>query len=386
MLAFFDTSKDLTLQVDASKYGLGAVLLQEGKPLAYASKSLTDSEINYAQIKKELLAILWGCKGFHQYIYGRHITVESDHKPLEAIIRKPLSAAPPRLQRMILQLQKYSFTIVHVPGKNIPVADTMSRKLMPCLDDNFSEVMDVQVHTVLSALPVSDAKLSSIQKETEKDAHISTLRRVIKEAWPNERKRCPTAILDYWNHRDELSEMDGTVFKGEKIVILTLLREEMIKRIHSGHMGIEKSKQRVRDILFWPGMSKQIAGMVEQCSICLESRMPKTKEPLISHPIPNRPWQTVGTDLFNWNNEDHIVVVDYYSRYLDLEKLKSTTAAAVILKLKKIFAAHGIPEKVISDDGPQFSSKDFENFARAWDFVHVTSSPHYPQSNGLSER
>ncbi|RXN13854.1 sec1 family domain-containing 2-like protein [Labeo rohita] len=114
--------------------------------------------------------------------------------------------------------------------------------------------------------------------------------------------------------------------------------------------------------------------------------MSNAKEPLISHPIPNRPWQTVGTDLFTWNNEDYIVVVDYYSRYLDLEKLKSTTAAAVILKLKKICASHGIPEKVISDNGPQFNSKDFESFAHAWALMHVTSSPRYPQSNGLSEK
>lgn len=180
--------------------------------------------------------------------------------------------------------------------------------------------------------------------------------------------------------------MGGMVFKGEKIVIPMQLREEMLKRIHAGHMGIEKSKQRSRDILFWPGMSKQIACMVEQCSNCLERRMSNAKEPLISHPIPNRPWQIVGTDLLTWNSDHYIVVVDYYSRYFDLEKLKSTTAAAVILKLKKVFAAHGIPEKVISDNGPQFSSKEFENFARTWDFVHVTSSPHYPQSNGLSEK
>lgn len=127
VLAFFDTSKDLTLQMDASKYGFGTVLQQEGKPLPYASKSLTDTEISYAQIEKELLAILWGCKRFHQYVYGRHITVESDHKPLEAIVRKPLAAAPPKLQRMIWQLQKYSFTIVHIPGKDIPVADHVKK-------------------------------------------------------------------------------------------------------------------------------------------------------------------------------------------------------------------------------------------------------------------
>lgn len=231
-------------------------------------------------------------------------------------------------------------------------------------------------------------KLSNIQEKTERDAQMSTLRRVIKEGWPAERKSCPTAILEYWNHRDELSEMSGMVFKGENIVIPMQLRKEMLQRIHAGHMGIEKSKQCARDILFWPGMSTHIASMVEHCSICLERRtcMSNAKEPLISHPIPNQPWQIVGTDLFSWNSDDYIVVVDYYSRYFDLEKLKSTTAAAVILKLKKVFAAHGIPEKVISDIGPQFSSKEFENFARTWDFVHVTSSPHYPQSNGLSEK
>lgn len=247
VLAFFDTSKDLTLQVDASKYGLDAVLLQEGKPLAYASKSLTDSEISYAQIEKELLAILWGCKRFHQYVYGRHITVESDHKPLEAFIRKPLAAAPSRLQRMIWQLQKYSFTIVHIPGKNIPVADTLSRKSMPCTDHSLTEEMDVQVHTVLSALPVSDVKLSNIRKETDRDVQMSTLKRVIKEGWPAERKRCPTAILD---GIIEMSYRRWAVWssKGEKIIIPMQLREEMLKRIHAGHMGIEKSKQRTRDI------------------------------------------------------------------------------------------------------------------------------------------
>lgn len=137
-----------------------------------------------------------------------------------------------------------------------------------------------------------------IREEKERDVQMSTLRRVIKEGCPAERKRCPTAMLDYWNHRDELSEMDGIVFKGEKFVIPTLLIEEMLKHINSGHMGIEKSKQCTRDILFWPGMSKQIASMVEQCSICLERCMSDAKVPLISHPVPNWLWHTVGADLF----------------------------------------------------------------------------------------
>lgn len=131
LLAFFDPKKEVKLEVDASKFGLGAAIFQDDKPVAFASKSLTPTEQNYAQIEKELYAILFGCHRFHQYLYGREITVFSDHKPLESITKKPLAAAPPRLQRMLLQLQNYRLNIVHTPGKNIPVADTLSRKFLP---------------------------------------------------------------------------------------------------------------------------------------------------------------------------------------------------------------------------------------------------------------
>ncbi|KAK3528944.1 hypothetical protein QTP70_014164, partial [Hemibagrus guttatus] len=159
---FLKESK-LRLQVDTSKYGLGAVLLQDERPIAYASKSLSETEINYAQIEKEHFAVLFGCKCFHQYIYGRQIVIESDHKPLESIMRKPLASVPPRLQRMILQLQIYNFTIVYRPGKGIPVDNTLSRKSLRDQDMSLSEGMDIQVHTVYSSLPISDSKLDEIR-------------------------------------------------------------------------------------------------------------------------------------------------------------------------------------------------------------------------------
>lgn len=163
VLSYFDPNKELSLQVDASKHGLGAVLLQEGRPISYASKALTETEVNYAQIEKEMYAVLFGFKRFHHYVYERHVCVESDHKPLESIMKKPLAAAPPRLQRMILQLQKYSFTITHHPGKDIPVADTLSRKSLVYHDTSLSEGMDVQVHTVFSSMMVSDDRLEEIR-------------------------------------------------------------------------------------------------------------------------------------------------------------------------------------------------------------------------------
>ena len=386
VLAYFDSEKEVTLQVDASKNGLGATIMQEGRPVAYASKLLNSTEQNYAQIEKELYAVLYGCKRFHEYLYGRHVTVESDHKPLETILRKPLALAPPRLQRMILALQKYSITLIHRPGKEIPVADTLSRKSMNDTDSSLSEAMETQVHTVISAAPVSADRLEDIKAATAQDEQLSTLKQVIRSGWPETRKQCHPQISEYWNHRDEITEADGILLKGEKIIIPHRLRADMLQRIHTGHFGVEKSKHRARDIMFWPGMGQQIEATVGRCEICQTHRNANTKEPMLSQAIPENPWQTVATDLFSWNSENYLVICDYLSRYFEIERLHNITTAAVIHKMKSVFARHGIPEQVISDNGPCYSSHEFKQFAESWGFRHVTSSPHYPQSNGLAEK
>lgn len=143
VLSYFDPEKELRLQVDASKSGLGAVMLQDSKPVAYASKSLNSTKENYAQIEKELYAVLFGNKRFHEYMYGR--------KPLEIILKKPLAAVPQRLQRMILQLQRYDITIIHRLGKDIPVADTLSRDSIEYHDRFLHEGMEAKVHTIISS-------------------------------------------------------------------------------------------------------------------------------------------------------------------------------------------------------------------------------------------
>uniref|UniRef100_A0A8C6KCM5 Gypsy retrotransposon integrase-like protein 1 n=1 Tax=Nothobranchius furzeri TaxID=105023 RepID=A0A8C6KCM5_NOTFU len=371
------------LQVDASKYGLGAVLMQDGHPVAYASKTLTPTEINYAQIEKELFAVLFGCKRFHTYIYGRRVLVESNHKPLEHILKKPISVAPARLQRMLLQLQRYDIKIVHRPGKDIPVADTLSRKPLLDQDSTLSEGMEDQIHSVINSLPVSDKKLSEIQAATRCDPQLTLLRQTVHDGWPEDRKKCPKTLLYFWNFRDEISHFHRIIFNGDKI---TALRNNMLERIHTGHVGIERSKQRARAALFWTGMGRDINATVENCFICQERCAANPKEPLIPHQIPERPWQVVASDRFTWRGRDYLVVVDYYSRYFEVERLFSTTAGSVIKKLKAIFARHGIPEKLVSDNGPQYSCREFKDFAVTWDFVHTTSSPLYPQSNGLAER
>ena len=112
VLRFFDVRKPVTIQCDASETGLGAVLLQEGQPICYASRTLTDTDTRYAQIEKELLAIVWSCDKFDQYIYGRDmVTIESDHEPLKAVFKKDIDKSPKRLQRMCLALQSYNLDV-----------------------------------------------------------------------------------------------------------------------------------------------------------------------------------------------------------------------------------------------------------------------------------
>ena len=190
-LAYFDPSKEVTLQVDASKKGLGAVMFQDGKPVAFASKALNACEQRYAQIEKELYTILFDCERFHHYVYGRTINVKSDHKPLESVMKKLLCSAPPRLQRMLLHLQKYDMLVMYKPGKSIPVADAFSRKYLNETDST-SELMEAHVHLIVSSLPVSDQKLKDIKDAAEADLQCKLLKKTILDGWPDLREKCPS--------------------------------------------------------------------------------------------------------------------------------------------------------------------------------------------------
>jgi hypothetical protein len=385
VLTYYDPKKPLVLQCDSSKYGLGATLLQDGKPIAYASKSLTPSEVNWAQIEKELFAVLFGMTRFRQYVYGRQVLVQTDHLPLISIMKKPVHVAPPRLQRMMLQLQGYDFQLEHKAGTQIPLADTLSRKFLPDTCPELSEKANFHVHFVTKSLPYSDRKFQEIRSHTQQDEELQLLKNVILTGWPENRKDCPSQLFDYWNFRDELVVNDDIIMKGQRLLIPARLRPEMLEIIHSGHFGTEKCLRRARSTMFWPRITADITDKVAKCVVCLEQRSSNPKEPLIPHELPDRPWQNVATDVFTLQGQDYLLIVDYYSHYFEYAKLSNTTSSVVIKQMKQWFARHGIPEKLVSDGASYYTSQQFKDFAITWDFTHIFSSPHYPQSNGLAE-
>ena len=149
VLKYFDVSSETESQVDASQSGLGAVLMQNGHSVAYASRSLTVAEVNYPHIDKELLVIVFGCEKFNPYVYGRPITVETEHSPLLSIFKKSIHQAFPRLQRLLIWLQRYHIgEIKHVPGKHLYLADTLSRAYLSDEPSCQADLEDEQVAMV----------------------------------------------------------------------------------------------------------------------------------------------------------------------------------------------------------------------------------------------
>ena len=156
-------------------------------------------------------------------------------------------------------------------------------------------------------------------------------------------------------------------------------------RLHEGHQGIERCRMRAKTLVWWPSLSKELTETVAQCIVCRKySTM--HREPLMTTPLPDYPWQVVGSDLFWLKGEQYLLVVDYFSRFPEVVKMSSTVSASVISVLKSLFARYGIPEVFRSDNGPQYSSEEFSRFLKSLGVHHVPSSPYYPQSNGLAER
>lgn len=383
VLSYYDVRKPVTLTCDASQYGLGAACLQEGKPVAYASRTLTDTETRYAQIEKELLAVVFACSKFHDYIYGKQITIETDHQPLVTIIKKPIHAAPARLQRMMLRLQKYSINLVYKSGKQMHLADTLSRAPRSTTTQLADEVDDFDVMNICY---VSSSRLQELREHTATDPTLQMLSSTIKHGWPNKLHNVHNAVRPYFPFRDELTVEDGIVMKGLKTVIPLCLQKTYTSILHRGHPGAEATKRRARGIVFWPTMTKDIEEEVQACSVCNSTKPHQQKEPLHLHPVPELPWSTVAADIFDWRNQQYLVLVDSYSGWFEIDLLQSLTSATVIGKLKRHFSVQGSPHTLITDNGRQFTSQQFKDFAKQWDFTHVTSSPEYAQSNGLAER
>lgn len=203
VLTYFDPNKQLILTVDASKYAVGAAILHDKNPIAYASASLTSAQSSYAQIEKELFAILFGCVRFHQYIYGNKVNVETDHKPLVTLLDKPSYKIPSRLQRFMLRLQCYNLNVFYKPGKYLYIADTLSR--CPLKDNALTEFdNDVTLHCnfLKTHMDIPFSNVDEI-KHVKTDLIYNKIKQYIQNWWPESQKLICKEIAPYFRIKDE---------------------------------------------------------------------------------------------------------------------------------------------------------------------------------------
>lgn len=392
LLVHFDPAKKLALSCDASPYGIGAVLShldEDGldRPIAYASRSLAPAERRYAQIEKEGLAVVWGVKKFHQFLFGREFVIFSDHKPLQFLFSEqspvPVMASG-RIQRWALTLSAYKYRMEFRAGKEQGNADGLSR--LPLKE--FPRDVPIPGDTVLMLQSLSDASsvvtATAIRKWTDKDPVLSLVRRMVLHGWERQVK---PEFKPYEQRKDELSVQDGCILWGSGVVVPPPGRAPVIKMLHEGHPGVSRMKALARSVVWWPGLDLELEKQVKQCAECQEAQMSPPNAVLHPWEWPSKPWSRVHIDFFGpFLGRQFFVLVDAHSKWLEVAVVSSTSSQQAIRVLRQVFATHGLPEILVSDNGPAFTSEEFQYFVQANGFRHVRSAPYHPATNGLAER
>lgn len=405
VLTHYDPSKKIVVASDCSSYGKGGAVMHEFAdgslhPFIHFSSSLNAAEKNYSQIEREACAADFVLKRARPYIYGRKFEFHIDHKPLLAIFgsKKGIPAhSASRLQRYALNMLGYEFDIKYVNTESFGYADIVSRLIasqpraqeetvIATVSADNGEIDDHCYEVKLAReLPV---KFEDLQQATGQCATLKTVTEYIMKGWPNHKRQIRSdEVTKYFDQRHSLSIRENCIFFGERIVIPKAYRQQILQELHEGHPGILRTKLLARSKVWWPKIDDDIQRTVQSCGTCATTGNTPIKCTLKSWPQAKAPWSRIHADYAGpMDGQFFLVIVDAYSKWPEVFRTSSTTSKKTIELMQTAFAFHGLPDKLVTDNGPQFASQEFAVFCQENGIEHIRSAPYHPQSNGQAEK
>lgn len=390
LLVLFDMSKPIVVHCDASMYGVGAVLshvMEDGseQPVCFASRTLSTAERNYATVEKEGLALVYAVRKYHQFLFGNKFTMVTDHKPLLGLFAEscPLPArAAARVLRWALLLSAYDYELKYREGSRNGNADALSRLPLDARTGEFSQKIVSVAMMEMTKSPVTEAEL---RRGTRSDPVLGVVLQRIMEGGLD--RETDERFKPYRRKMYELTTECGCILWGTRVVVPTMLRAKVLEELHEVHPGVVRMKALARSYVWWPGIDQDVESTVKHCQTCQTSQ--SRPAAAVAHPweFPTRPWERLHMDHAGpMNGNTYLIVVDSYSKWPEIERVKSTDAKTTIAVLRKLFASHGIPRTIVSDNGPGFSSGELQQFFSRNGVQHIFSAPYHPSSNGQAER
>ncbi|UYV65143.1 K02A2.6-like, partial [Cordylochernes scorpioides] len=385
VLVPYDATLPLCLATEASQIGVGAVLshIIEGqeRPIMFASRTLSVAEQNYSQIEKEALAIIYGVTKFHQFIYGRKFILITDHKPLVTILgsRSGIpTLSTSRLQRWALILSAYTYDIKFRRTQDHGNADLLSRFPVGC--EEIPRLNNVYALSYVEELPITAEEIAT---ETEKDEVLSLAKFYTQQGWP---EKVADHLRPYFQRKLELTVDGECLVWGMRVVIPPSLRIKMLNCLHETHSGMNKMKAVARSHFWWPNLDTQIEFLVNKCRSCQQSQDGPNKGKWQPWKWSTRPWQRIHIDFANKENINLLIVVDSHSKWIEAIPMRETTTRKTIEQLRRLFSSYGLPEELVSDNGPQFTGSEMKGFLEGNGIKQTLIPAYHPQSNGLAER
>lgn len=384
VLGYYDPEARTQLIADASPVGMGAVLIQFSpngpRIISFASKVLSPAQRRYCQTEKEALALVWGVEKFAFYLYGKEFELITDHKALE-IIFGPRARPCARIERWVLRLQTFQFKVIYKPGKS-NIADPFSRLLREEDDEPpFDEEAEQYINRLVEAAVPSALSIREVEQASSQDETLQRVKVAIEsQDW--------SEIPDYAVFKMELCVTGDIVLRGCRIVMPTKLRELVLELAHEGHPGISGMKAKLRTKVWWPGMDSEVVKWVKKCHGCQLMTLPNAPEPMQRKKLPSQPWVDLAVDYMGPlpSGESILVVVDYFSRFIDVRVLQNQTKEGTVKELDELFDLFGYPMTLTSDNGPCFRSAEFSQFCTSRNIQHRKTTPYWPPQNGEVER